>query len=395
LGRAARAHLPSLIDENASRMSSWILLTSVAALVTTAVRTGVWEGDDVRGVAGVFLGRPGRRFVGEGVAGTCASPGNSPGGESPGDGFLRGRPGRRFVAASGVPTAFDVARVVFFFSAPVSRPDRAFLVTAFGSSPSQPAQNQSPAGTPRRPRKRSKRSRPVDADPAADADPTAAASSEDVTGMDGDVIGMDAETVVDEAWERGRWLLGLLVLQSSSSVVLQHYGDLVRDNLIITLFLTMLVGAGGNAGNQSAIRVIRGLATGEMVTTRECFVGTLWRQARVGFLLASFLSAGGFARVMVTEATGGLDAAGSVGGVDDPPAAVGAFGIALSLFCIVTLSTVAGTAMPFALAASGQDPANAGTTIQVVMDIMGVVITCVVCSLVFTQVPGMLAAVGG
>mmetsp|Transcript_5675 Transcript_5675/g.21403 ORF Transcript_5675/g.21403 Transcript_5675/m.21403 type:complete len:230 (-) Transcript_5675:716-1405(-) len=133
-------------------MSSWILLTSVAALVTTAVRTGVWEGDDVRGVAGVFLGRPGRRFVGEGVAGTCASPGNSPGGESPGDGFLRGRPGRRFVAASGVPTAFDVARVVFFFSAPVSRPDRAFLVTAFGSSPSQPAQNQSPAGTPRRPR---------------------------------------------------------------------------------------------------------------------------------------------------------------------------------------------------------------------------------------------------
>ena len=248
-------------------------------------------------------------------------------------------------------------------------------------------------GTPRRLRKKSKRRPPVDADPAADATPTAA-SSEDVAG-DEDLIGMDAETVVGEAWERGRWLLGLLVLQSSSSVVLQHYDDLVRDNLIITLFLTMLVGAGGNAGNQSAIRVIRGLATGEMVTTRECFVGTLWRQARVGFLLASFLSAGGFARVMVTEATGGLDAAGSVGGVDDPPAAVGAFGIALSLFCIVTLSTVAGTAMPFALAASGQDPANAGTTIQVVMDIMGVVITCVVCSLVFTQVPGMLAAVGG
>ena len=100
---------------------------------------------------------------------------------------------------------------------------------------------------------------------------------------------------------------------------------------------------------------------------------------------------------MVTEATGGLDVASSgaaVAGVNDPPAAVGAFGIALSLFCIVTLSTVAGTAMPFALAASGQDPANAGTTIQVVMDIMGVVITCVVCSLVFTQVPGMLAAVG-
>lgn len=32
-----------------------------------------------------------------------------------------------------------------------------------------------------------------------------------------------------------------------------------QDHLVVTLFLTMLVGAGGNAGNQSAIKVIRGL----------------------------------------------------------------------------------------------------------------------------------------
>ena len=30
---------------------------------------------------------------------------------------------------------------------------------------------------------------------------------------------------------------------------------------MVTLFLTMLVGAGGNAGNQSAIKVIRGLVS--------------------------------------------------------------------------------------------------------------------------------------
>ena len=94
---------------------------------------------------------------------------------------------------------------------------------------------------------------------------------------------VDADaTVVEEALTRGRWLLGLLVLQSSSSVVLQQYADLVRENIVITLFLTMLVGAGGNAGNQSAIRVIRGLATGEMEVTRECALRTVWQQARVG-----------------------------------------------------------------------------------------------------------------
>lgn len=56
-----------------------------------------------------------------------------------------------------------------------------------------------------------------------------------------------------------RWLLALLVLQSSSSFVLEYYEQLLREHLVVTLFLTMLVGAGGNAGNQSAIKVIRGM----------------------------------------------------------------------------------------------------------------------------------------
>ena len=58
-----------------------------------------------------------------------------------------------------------------------------------------------------------------------------------------------------------RWLLGLLVLQSSSSFVLEQYQELLKQHLVVTVFLTMLVGAGGNAGNQSAIKVIRGLVS--------------------------------------------------------------------------------------------------------------------------------------
>ena len=58
-----------------------------------------------------------------------------------------------------------------------------------------------------------------------------------------------------------RWLLGLLVLQSTSSFVLESYQQLIKENLVVTVFLTMLVGAGGNAGNQSAIKVIRGLVS--------------------------------------------------------------------------------------------------------------------------------------
>ena len=46
-----------------------------------------------------------------------------------------------------------------------------------------------------------------------------------------------------------------------SSFVLDSYQELLRNHLVVTLFLTMLVGAGGNAGNQSAIKVIRGLVS--------------------------------------------------------------------------------------------------------------------------------------
>ena len=43
--------------------------------------------------------------------------------------------------------------------------------------------------------------------------------------------------------------------------MLDSYQELLRNHLVVTLFLTMLVGAGGNAGNQSAIKVIRGLVS--------------------------------------------------------------------------------------------------------------------------------------
>ena len=86
-----------------------------------------------------------------------------------------------------------------------------------------------------------------------------------------------------------------------------------------------------------------------------------------------------------TSAPGGLEL--------EHPALVGATGIALSLFAIVTISTMVGTAMPFALAASGQGPANAGTTISILLDIAGVIITCVVCTSVFTHVVPVVAPV--
>jgi len=200
--------------------------------------------------------------------------------------------------------------------------------------------------------------------------------------LDDEVGGLPAETLpgwrglVEEVYLRGQWLLGLLVLQSTSSFVLEANQDLIKDHLIITLFLTMLVGAGGNAGNQSAILVIRGLATKEMEATGDSFRKVMVQQGSVGLLLGLGLSLGGFVRVYLTDD----------GNIADSAA------IALSLFVIVTSSVVAGAALPFGLAYAGLDPANAGTTIQVVMDIMGVTVTCIVCYLILDLLYGGSAA---
>lgn len=46
------------------------------------------------------------------------------------------------------------------------------------------------------------------------------------------------------------WLVSLLCLQSLSSLILQSYQHVIEKNIVIALFLTMLTGTAGNAGNQ-------------------------------------------------------------------------------------------------------------------------------------------------
>ena len=57
-----------------------------------------------------------------------------------------------------------------------------------------------------------------------------------------------------EVKDRGGWLVGLLILQSMSSFILQYNEKFLTQHIVIYNFLTMLVGAGGNAGNQASVR---------------------------------------------------------------------------------------------------------------------------------------------
>lgn len=64
----------------------------------------------------------------------------------------------------------------------------------------------------------------------------------------------EPELFWDAVKDRSGWLVGLLCLQSLSSFIISRNEKLLSEHLVIVQFLTMLVGAGGNAGNQASVR---------------------------------------------------------------------------------------------------------------------------------------------
>ena len=185
--------------------------------------------------------------------------------------------------------------------------------------------------------------------------------------------GYGGRSIFDEVAERSVWLLGLLVLQSLSGVVLQRYEQLLAEHVVIAVFLTMLVGAGGNAGNQSAIKIIEKIVLGEITVSIGSFLSEMHREVIVGMFLCVFVAIGGFVRAYITHGR-----------------ARGGFLNVLALTCclavIVFSSTLIGVMLPFFLAKIGADPAHAGTVVQVVMDITGVIVTVTICSMMLPSV---------
>jgi len=164
-------------------------------------------------------------------------------------------------------------------------------------------------------------------------------------------------------------LITLLLFQSVSSSILQRYEDLISNHQAVTLFLTMLVGAGGNCGNQATVSAITKLATKEY--TLKSFFSTFRREFSIAILLSITLFFVGFIRV-------GLFYPGDE--IEDSHLRV-TFAISLSLFSIVLLSVLVGTCLPFLFVFIRMDPSHAGPVIQVVMDIIGVFLTCFLCNL--------------
>lgn len=157
------------------------------------------------------------------------------------------------------------------------------------------------------------------------------------------------------------WLAALVLVSLLSSGVIAAFEDTLSQLVVLSFFIPLLMGAGGNTGSQSATITIRSLSIGDLE------IGDWLRVARrellVGFILG--VSLGLLGMVLGIIQGGGLTEIGVRIGVV----------IFLTMTLMLTVTNLLGMSLPFILTRLGLDPASAsGPMVASVSDTIGLLI---------------------
>lgn len=159
--------------------------------------------------------------------------------------------------------------------------------------------------------------------------------------------------------ERLPWLVGLLLLQSCAAIVMDSFESLLDRHLVIAFFVPMIVGTGGNAGNQPGVMTTRALARGGV--TRRKVERLLAREAGLALLTGGLLAVIAFLRVLGQYPDEGREA----------------LAIALAVFGMVNVAIFIGVGFSVGIDACNGDPANgAAPLLTTVADLLGITLLC-------------------
>ncbi|HRR41993.1 MAG TPA: magnesium transporter, partial [Syntrophales bacterium] len=165
--------------------------------------------------------------------------------------------------------------------------------------------------------------------------------------------------------KRVTWLATLLGISVVTSGILASQADMLNSVIALAFFIPLLIGTGGNTGNQSATLMIRALATGDIREGQ--WFRALLREIGIGIFLG------------IT-----MGVASWVLGFFKGDARI-AMIVSLSMVGIVVVSSILGVLFPLLLLRIRVDPAVASNPlIASVMDILGLVIYFAVASIVLS-----------
>ncbi len=101
------------------------------------------------------------------------------------------------------------------------------------------------------------------------------------------------------AKKRVGWLLFLMISAIFTGNIIQHFENMLQTVVVLTAFMPMLMGTGGNAGSQVSTLVIRGMALGEIEL--KDILKVIWKELRVSIIVGAILSSINFVRIVYFE----------------------------------------------------------------------------------------------
>ena len=108
--------------------------------------------------------------------------------------------------------------------------------------------------------------------------------------------------VFDIFKQRIPWLLLLMVSASFTQAVISHFTDALDKLSVLTLFIPMLMGTGGNSGSQASVTVIRGLSLDE-IEFSDIFK-IIWKECGVAILCGVTLAVATFIKLSLIDHVG-------------------------------------------------------------------------------------------
>lgn len=150
-------------------------------------------------------------------------------------------------------------------------------------------------------------------------------------------------SVMETFKKRIPWLLLLMLSATFTGAIITHYEAALGAWPVLTAFMPMLMGTGGNAGSQSSIAVIRALSLGEVELSDVWRV--LFKEFRVSLICGAVMALATFVKVFLIDL-----------GLDTTRIMV-AMVVSISLFLTVVVAKIIGCTLPLLAKRIRLDPA--------------------------------------
>lgn len=149
------------------------------------------------------------------------------------------------------------------------------------------------------------------------------------------------------------WLMLLMLSATFTGKIISSYEVAMRNYAILTSFIPMLTGTGGNAGGQTSASIIRGISLNEIEF--EDIFRVIWKEFRVAFICGATLAVTIFSKLIFIDKT-----AFNV-----------AIVVALAIISAVVLAKLVGCILPLLAKKIGFDPAvMANPMLSTIVDVV-------------------------